>query len=46
MLGKDVYKTSVFKREELDSLDEKECVCVVKGEGTFLLPKIDAYDNL
>lgn len=46
VLGKEVYKTSVFKREELDELDAKECICIVKGEGTFLLPKIDAYDYL
>lgn len=46
MLGKDMYKTSAFKPEEIDNLDEKECMCIVRGEATFLLVKIDAYDNI
>ena len=41
-----MYRTAAFKKEEIDALDEKECFCVVRGEGTFLLPKIDAYDNI
>lgn len=45
VLGKDMYKTSAFKQEDMNSLDEKECICVVKGEGTFLLSKIDAYER-
>lgn len=46
VIGKDMYVTSAFKMEEIDSLDEKECICIVKGEGTFLLPKIDAFDHV
>lgn len=46
MLGKDMYRTSAFKKEEMNELDEKESICIVKGEGTFLLAKIDAYDNI
>lgn len=46
ILGKDMYRTAAFKKEEIDALEEKECICVVRGEGTFLLAKIDAYDNV
>ncbi|MGN0437115.1 MAG: type IV secretory system conjugative DNA transfer family protein [Lachnospiraceae bacterium] len=46
VMGKDMYRTAAFKKEEIDALDEKECFCVVRGEGTFLLPKIDAYDDI
>lgn len=46
ILGKDMYRTSAFKKEEIDTLEEKECICIVRGEGTFLLSKIDAYDNV
>ena len=46
LLGKDMYKTTSFEKEDMDVLEEKECICIVRGEGTFILPQADAYDNL
>lgn len=46
ILGKEVYTNSQFKMEEIKNLGARDSICVVKGIGTFLLPKIDAYDEL
>lgn len=36
MLGKEVYMSSALKPEELKAMDMDECICIIKGMGTFL----------
>ncbi|MDD6070451.1 MAG: type IV secretory system conjugative DNA transfer family protein [Clostridiales bacterium] len=42
MMGRDMYKISAIKAEEIKSLGENECIVVIKGMGTFLSTRCGA----
>lgn len=42
VIGKEVYKTSALKQEEIKNMDNDSCILVIKGFGTFLTRRIGA----
>lgn len=42
LMGKEIYKISAFKQDELKNIDVDGCIVVVKGVGTFLSQRCGA----
>ena len=40
ILGKDVFVTAALKPEEVKMIDEKECICVISGNATYLSSRL------